>query len=411
MRDYIHFARSSWPLLLFGLVSVFTGNIGQSFFISWYGAEIQSSLELTAASYGTAYSLATLASGTAIMVVGGWIDRISLFKYACFVSVGLFLACWLFYFSDHIAVLFAAFFMIRLCGQGLMPHTGFTTMARSFNDSRGKALSIAASGIPLGEIILPAVAVVLIAIVGWQSSWVVLSFFIPLVYVPAIYFLLKKSEALGYQTSAPLANKNSAETKVSGRKLLLSDKRFWCALPVITSAPFVITGLFIHQGFILQEKSWTPEFFAMAFVVYGVVHWLASLAAGVMVDKYSAARLLPFYVMPMVFSLFVVAFFSAPWVAIVMLALLGLTIGAAGPVIGSLWAEIYGTDQLGAIRSTSTTFIVWSTSISPILFGFLIDKGVSLSTLLLTTAFAVVCASLLSMFSYREEHLLQEQEA
>lgn len=395
-------------MLSFGLVTVFMGNIGQSFFISWYGAEIQRSLSLSAASYGSAYSLATLVSGTTILVVGSWIDRMSLLKYTTLAALGLFVACWLFFFSGHIFVLLLAFFMVRLCGQGLMPHIGLTTMARYFDKDRGKAISLAASGVSLGEIVLPGLAVMLIAAVGWHKSWAIIAFSIPLLFLPGIYLLLKKTASIGYSTQAPLqvkANVNG-EHSASARLLLLRDWRFWRALPAITAAPFLVTGIFIHQNFILNEKSWSPEFFAMAFVVYGVVHWLSSIGTGFLVDKFSATRLLPFYVLPLILSLLSVMLFAEEWASVLMLGFLGVSIGASSSIVGSLWAEAYGTEHIGSIRSTSSTFVVWSTAVSPILFGVLIDRGIALNTLLLAMIIAVFIASLLAAFSYRRSNLL-----
>ena len=75
MQRYWQFVASSWPLLAFGFVSIFWGNLGQSFFISWYGASIQDSLSLSAGAYGTVYSSATLLSSLVIMAFGGMIDR------------------------------------------------------------------------------------------------------------------------------------------------------------------------------------------------------------------------------------------------------------------------------------------------------------------------------------------------
>ena len=41
MRDYLLFVRQNLALLTFGFMTVFTGNLGQSFFIAWFGAGIQ----------------------------------------------------------------------------------------------------------------------------------------------------------------------------------------------------------------------------------------------------------------------------------------------------------------------------------------------------------------------------------
>ncbi|MCH8531811.1 MAG: MFS transporter [Saccharospirillum sp.] len=142
-------------MLLFGLVTVFFGNFGQSFFISWYGASLQAELGLSASAYGTAYSAATLVSGLIIMAIGGLIDRVSVRLFATVVACGLILAALLMWQVNSLFSLVIALFLLRFCGQGLLPHTAITTMGRYFSLNRGKAISLAVNGVPLGEMILP----------------------------------------------------------------------------------------------------------------------------------------------------------------------------------------------------------------------------------------------------------------
>lgn len=387
-------------LLTFGFLAVFMGNFGQSFFIGSYGASIQQALQLSASSYGLIYSVATVLAGTSLMVVGGFIDKLPLLRFTAIVALGLWCASLLFLFSNNVVVLLAAFFLVRLCGQGLLPHTGITTMARCFDLDRGKAISIAASGVPVGEILLPMMATALIASVGWQQSWLVLTAVIPLLFLPLSFALLRAAERKGYST-APSVKEAQFVENPQGRAHVLKDGRFWRALPALIAAPFVVTGIFIHQSFFIAQKAWAMEVFAASFIVYGVVHWLASISAGLLVDRFSAARLLAFYNVPMAFALLAVAFLDGPVAAVLMLGLLGVSIGFSGPVGGALWAEVYGTARLGSIRSMISSFSVWSTSLSPILFGVLIDHGISSFQLSFALAIAVACACLLAVFSYQ----------
>lgn len=155
MTNYLQFIRQQWPLLGFGFVTVFWGNLGQSFFISWFGASIQQSFAISAANYGLLYAVATLCSGLLIMALGAHIDRLPLGVFTALVAGGLMVACLMLSQINTLLMFGVALFLLRLCGQGLMPHTAQTTMARYFNDNRGKALSISASGVPLGEVFCP----------------------------------------------------------------------------------------------------------------------------------------------------------------------------------------------------------------------------------------------------------------
>jgi Arabinose efflux permease len=392
-------------LLTFGFLAVFLGNFGQSFYLGSYGASIQQALHLSATQYGFIYSLATLLAGSSLMLLGGRIDKMPLLRFVSLVAAGLFVASLLFLLASNVYGLLAAFFMVRLCGQGLLPHTGITTMARCFDSHRGKAISIAGSGVPVGEIVLPLLAAFSIATFGWQQSWLLVSLVIPLVFLPLTWWLLRAASAEGFDFSGgeEPANTETNKSPAAGRMQVLKDGRFWRVLPALLSAPFVVTGIFIHQAFVMQQMLWAPEWFALCFVVYGAVHWVSSIAMGFLVDRFSARKLLPFYNLPLVLSMVTVALLDGNFVAVLMLAFLGMAIGGSGPIGGALWAETYGTKSLGSIRSMVTSFGVWSTAISPILFGVLIDHGVTLTGLCWVLAAAVLLACISAAFSYRDE--------
>ncbi len=406
MYQYVHFVRQGWPLLAFGLLSFFWGNFGQSFFIGAYGESIKSSLDLTASQYGRIYSLATLFSGSMIMLIGHWIDKTPLKKFTLYVVIGLFAACALMASASHYLLLFAGFFLVRLCGQGMFPHIAVVTMARSFSANRGKAVSVAASGVPVGEIILPLLAVVMIGSVGWQNSWWILAVTLPLVYLPMAWSLLKKAERNGIrfdveELTIESDTSHEVQKKVeAGREQLVRDYRFWLALPVLLTGPFVVTGIFIHQDFVLAQKSWSAQWFATCFVFYGIIHWLSSMIMGVLVDRYSAKKLFAFQALPTMLGLIVLGYLEGDWVAWLSLLLFGISIGFMGPIGGSLWAEMYGIKRLGSIRSLVSTFGVWSTALSPTLFGELIDAGASLTEISAGIAVYVLVATVMACFSY-----------
>ncbi|PHR24487.1 MAG: MFS transporter [Desulfotalea sp.] len=405
--DYAHFIKRSWPLLTFGMITVFWGNFGQSFFISWYGASFQQSLQLTATAYGSAYSTATLASGLLLMWMGAAIDKVSLRWFVTFSSAGLFAAMISLSQVTTLSGLIIGLFLLRFFGQGLLPHTAITTMAREFSLHRGKAISIASTGVPIGEVLLPSFALLLIAILGWQKSWLLIGLSIPLLYLPSALWLLGRSQQKKYseQTSAnsPLT---SSPARQGSRRTLLTDYRFWLALPAILAAPFIITGIFIHQGFILREMGWTAPLFASCFVFYGISHCLSSIYIGALVDRFSGLQLFKYYPVPMLLGLLTCSFASGNWVAYILMIFLGLSIGSANPIINGLWVEVYGTKHLGSIRALISSLAVISTAASPILFGMLIDAGISAMRLFTLLAIYLTAAILLSFFSFSAPQLL-----
>lgn len=398
MKSYYWFIKEQWLVLAFGFFAVFFGNVGQTFFVGLFSASIQESLNLSASAYGLAYATATLASAVTVIWAGGLIDQVPLQRYTAFICLGLGVATALLSQSYNIYLLTISFFMLRLFGQALLPHTGTTTLARTFDVHRGKALSISASGFPVGEVILPFSAVFLINAIGWRNTYLSVSALVFMVVLPVMLSLIRSANLQSYSDSSG-ANEDKAG-QVNVRRALLSDNRYWLALPGLMAGPFIATGVFIHQDFVISSKSWSLTWFATCFVFYGVVHWVASLLAGLLVDRFTAVKLLPFYLLPMALGLVSLSFLSGDWVAIVFLTLLGLTIGGSPPISGSLWPEIYGVNNLGTVRSINIAIMVFATAISPALYGFCIDAGISLFWITLVSAMYVVLSSGLMFLSY-----------
>jgi predicted MFS family arabinose efflux permease len=399
MLNYFAFIRQHFAMLGFGFIAVFWGNFGQSFFIAWFGADIQRSLGISASVYGSTYSLATLLSAFGVIWLGGLIDKIALRTYALAVAAGLCLACVLLSLADAIPLLFIGLFLLRLFGQSLLPHTGVTTMARHFDVSRGKAISVAMSGVPSGEIVLPVLAVAVMAAVGWQNTFLLIGITTAVVLFPALWWLT--SDSLHKPVSRSEAvNSDVGAAKSAGRKVVLSDYRYWLAMPGLLANPFLITGIFIHQNFIVVSKDWTVSWLATCFVVYGVVHWLSSLLFGALVDRYKSVRLLPWFLIPLFLALLVLAYVPGWWTAALLMSLLGFSSGSGPPITSSLWAEIYGTRHLGAIRSMNMAIMVGATAISPVLFGYFIDQGISAGALFGPFALFVAISIVSMSFSY-----------
>lgn len=397
MTGYLRLLQQRGPALAFGFLAVFWGNFGQTFFVGVFSASIQDSLSLSASVYGAVYSLATLVSALTVVWAGSLIDRVSLSRYTASICLGLAGATLIMSQANGLMTLALGFYCLRLFGQALLPHIGMTTMARNFDDNRGKSLSIASSGVPVGEILMPLLGVMLIGLLGWQQTFMGIGLFMLLLVMPAMLKLLQvaKLGSDSAEASSPAATPGRA------RLLLLRDPRYWLALPGLMAPPFIVTGIFIHQDYVIAIQGWTPAWFALCFVVYGMVHWLSSLVTGIAVDRYSAVRLLPFYLLPMAGGVLLLALASGLWVGIVMMTLMALTIGSIPPITGALWAEVYGVEHLGTIRSLNVAIMVFATSLSPVVYGLCIDHGVSPGLLFPASAGYVILGALLIGRSYR----------
>ena len=404
MRNYLSFIQHNAALLGFGFLAFFWGNFGQSFFIAWFGTPIQQDLGMSASVYSLAYSVATLGSALSIVILGALIDRVHLAWYVAAVGTGLCAAMLVMASAFNFWSLLLGFYLIRLCGQGLMPHTGISTMARYFREGRGKAMSMAASGTPIGEMIMPLMVVAVLGWLGWRGSWLLFAALVPLLLLPLLWTLLHRISRVHSLDPGQATRQSEGESATElafRRRDVLRDQRFWMALPLMLSGGFLVTGVFIHQGFLLETKGWSAEWFAICFTVYGAMHWLGSLGTGVLVDRFSARRVMRFFMLPSLLGLVLLLLGQHPVWALVFMFLAGTSMGAGAPVMGALWAEVYGVRHIGAIRSLVTACGVFATSASPIMLGVAIDAGIRLEAMIGGGILLLSVAMLVGQFAFR----------
>jgi len=382
-------------LLGFGLLLVALSGSGQSFFISLFGGEIRAAFDLSNAGFGGLYALATLTSGLLLIFLGRGVDRLPLALFTTLVMAGAAAGGVLLAAAPAAWALLPAFLLLRLCGQGLMVHVAQTTVARRFARRRGTAVSMVTLGLPMAEAALPALAVTLIAALGWRSAWLVIAAAL-LLFLPLALWLLRGERGARGEAPGGKAPPGRDASRGWGRRKVLRDARFYAALPALLAPPFIITALFIHQVAVAEAKGWSLAWLASVFPAFAVTHVLALLLTGPLVDRVGAVRLLPVYLLPLALALLVLAFGRGDPAAPFYLGLAGLSVGSAGALMGALWPELYGVRHLGAIRGLAHGCMVLSTAVAPVLAGLLLDAGATVPGLALAMAVLVAAASALA---------------
>ena len=401
--EFVTFARREVRTLLVGLLFTFLSSFGQTFFISLFVPYFQDVFALTDASYGTMYSVATLGSAITLPYLGGWIDRTSLRRYGLAVAGGLTVACLSVALSYHVGFLLLSLYLLRLTGQGLSSHTGRTAMARAYSGGRGRALSIANLGYPLGEGILPLMFTALLWYVSWRTAWLGVSGVLLLVFIPLLAFLIAdikpEEQFVNEDNDRDPDSPGDDEMPDSTTYLeLLSEVRFWMLTPDVILPGFWATGLLLYQVQMAEQFQWSKALMATAFVSFAVGRVIFSLMAGPLIDLLSARRLFPLYLLPFGAGLLAAYFHPGKWSAFLYLGCLGMTLGAGGNLKSSLFAELYGTKILGTVRSLFTSISVAGTALCPSLMGWLLYGGFSFTTILAWALGSVVVASSLAFY-------------
>ena len=379
----------SWRVVAFGFLLTLSSTFGQTHFVSLFNAPLREDFGLSHGGIGALYSAATLGSAALLPWLGRLLDEIDLRVYTAAVMFGLAVAAVLLSLSESGWQLLAAFFMLRLFGQGLSSHTGMATTARLSLRSRGKSLSAAGLGMAAGEAVAPPLVAALLLIMTWREIWQAAA------WVEVIVIMLLAQWLLFRLPHKPPATTAAAAENSWTRRQVLRDARFWLAVPSLFTPPFVVTALLFHQHDLAAFKEIDFRVWSSGIVAYSLMAVLMSLAAGVLVDKWSGKRVVKWHLAPLIASSLSPLFFDFAGLPLLYYALMGMTVGIGVPAINALWLEMYGAAHLGAIRALAQGMMVFFSAAGPVLYGVLLDAGVGWSWVLVLSAVWMVVVSVM----------------
>ncbi len=382
--SYLRFLHENRRFLSFGLLVALFSSFGQTYFIGVFSAEIRAAFALSHGDFGLVYSVGSLVAGLGLIWLGRYVDRIDLRIWIALLSVMAVGACLTMGFASDAVILGVAIFLLRLACQSLLTHTYMTSMSRYFDSGRGKAISIAMLGHPLGEALFPLVSVGLMAALGWRGAWLVYAVIGALAFFPALLWLLRGHDARHRKYLARIS-KPAEESREARRHWtqdeVLRDARFYIVQFGMMAPPFMFTGLLIHQAHLAEAKGWSLTWLATCFTAFAVMSIASSLATGPLIDRIGATRIAPHALIPVTVAMLVLAFTNHPVAAMVFMAALGLCMGVVFTAFTAIWAELYGVRHLGAIRSVVMAVMVLVSAIAPAVLGWLFDVGVTVEAL------------------------------
>ena len=290
---------------------------------------------------------------------------------------------------------------MRFSGQGMMSHTATTTISRYFTKSRGKALSIGWFGLSSAEFILPVLMIYLLSIIDWRIIWIYISVLV-LLFLPITSFYLIKN--LKFDSREEISeNKDKFKNIKNWTRLeVIKDYRFYIICMNMLAMPWIATGVFVYQSFILSSKGWGPFVIAQSFMVYSITSVITLFLAGILVDKFTSRKLIIYMNIPFLLASGVLFLFNNPISSFFFFGLLGVSNGFANVLGSSTWAEIYGVKFIGSIKALTTALMVFATAFGTALFGILIDKGLSIEQISLVSGTYMII-SIVAIFLIRKK--------
>lgn len=392
--DTWNFIRREWRFLLFGLLFTFWSSPGQTFVISIFGSHLRHDFNLSHGEFGGLYTLATLASAALLWKAGPLVDKFPLKKFANKTVLAMVVVTALFSMTQGPVTLLIGIFGLRFLGQGMLNHIGITAMSRRYEKERGRALAIVGLGFPLSEVIVPPLVVLGLGMYDWRILWLIMGGLIGLVVIPLVPILIRHTENQDGTGTSELLELDK-DAKHWTRAEMLRDPRFYMVAITAVAQSGIVTGLFFHQVHIIGLKGWSLEWWSICFSIFALSGIVGSLISGFIIDRFSARRLVPFVLLPLVAAILLFGTVDHWIFAAIIMAALGIGAGLAHPALSALWPELYGTQHLGAIRSVATVVMVFGSALGPIFMGTAFDASASFSSITgLSAALAALSAAL-----------------
>jgi predicted MFS family arabinose efflux permease len=402
LLDYWRFALANPRFLGFGFMLTFLSSGGQTYFIGVFGPQIQLEFGLDTGSWGRVYMAGTLMSALLINWSGSLIDRYDLRIFAGTCLVGLSFACFFITQISSVLLLVIAIFLLRQFGQGLTSHAGVTSMARYYDVDRGKAIALASMGYSLGEAILPVLGTYGSQTIGWRATFGYVSLAVLLSILIVMWLL--KGQTLRDSNHRQKMEEDTArgDSVVSyTRRNMLGESKFYLMLPAMISTPMIGTAMFFFPSEIATSKGWSSLWLTGNYWLYSIVTVLTTICSGMMIDRFTARRVVPLFLVPLAAAMIVINLSDSKWIALLYLAFLGMNSGMYFTGVSALWAELYGPRYLGSIKAFTNAIMVFSSALGPALVGTLMEWDVAFMHISFGLAGLSLVATALLVFALR----------
>lgn len=266
-----------------------------------------------------------------------------------------------------------------------MTHTASTGIAKLFEKRRGKALAFTSMGHPFAQFLLPLLFAFLAAWLNWRLSLLLMIGTAFLLMWP----LMAKVPSEKPYVAGPL---NTGQVR-QGRHFMLT-RRFWLVAFNVFLIPFLNTAIMLYQYAIAAEKGWDASWVVFSFSMFAVFNGISLIFSGDLIDRFTGLRLFPLYLLPALLGFVGMVFIDDRWIFPVFYALLGVSTGLGSTIKTAVQAELYGTAQLGQLKSYLSTMVVLGTAVGPPILGFMLDATIRVEHIMLSAAILLLLITL-----------------
>jgi MFS family permease len=249
----------------------------------------------------------------------------------------------LYFLPNNLAVFYALWVLIPICGLGVWPLSYLRSTASWFDKRLGLALGITNAGIGVGSVLIPLLAGLLVANYGWRIAYLSLATIAFVVTWPlAFAFLTDKESTAAAKSSLRLIAGATLKKAIQTRTFVIVAIVFF-VLGALNSS------LIVLQVPMLIEAGLSPVLSATLASLAGIAMIITRIGTGYLLDRFHASKVLMCFIL--ISSLAAVAFAigvtraTAPIAAL----LIGAIIGAEFDALSYIIPRYYGDRSFGKI--------------------------------------------------------------
>lgn len=354
--------------------------IGFLFSFSIYFPEIEKELGWSRTLISLGLSLSTLAMGSFAILGGRLSDRLG--PRRVMLASGVIYAFGIFLLSLMTAPWQYLLIYTMLLGVGLATHDVVTlsTVGKWFDKKRGLMTGVVKTGTAAGQVLVPPLAAVLIAWVGWRGGLMWFSVGALVLLVMAALMLRAPSEAEARAaSSAPGGGLSYSEAR--------KTRTFWTiAIVQVLFFPTMMTVPF-HLGVHAQDLGRSPEQAALLLSVLGGASVAGRLVLGSAADRLGGKNAYLIALTGLFAALSLLPFVTTPVALTAVVALYGVGHGALFVIPSPTVARYFGMRAHGQIFGTVIFSGTLGGAVGPTLAGWIFDTWGSY-----TPAFLILAA-------------------
>lgn len=410
-----------WLILVVGIAALICSAPGQTFGIAMFYTSLREDLGLSNTWLTGTYMLATLLAAAPMTHLGILMDRWGMRKTLTCVVILLALACASMACVQNTYMLFIAFFLLRLFGQGAIILLSGAMLAFWFERKLGRVEGIRFLGLAFAIAVVPDACLWLINEVGWRTTYIVLGCSVLAIMLPLMVVYRNRPEDVGQYVDGDPAPHHAKEGDKTTKTIPVNEARsittvdftlnqalrtsaFWILL--VASGYWAMAGtavIFSIQP-IFKSHNLSAGDITLFFKAAPIALVSMQLIGGWLADYVRMHYLLAGSIALFAASIDVMLYMQGPIAVALCGALMGMSQGIMATTATPLVPRYFGRKNYGRIRGFWTSVVVACSSVGPLVLGVCMDLTGSFDISLILLVAMAIPISLFCLRATRPVH-------